>query len=96
MGRKTGKLLLALFVLFIGENLGKSVTVSTKIPKELREKMKQLNIKPSSLLRKAIEDETRRREAERVKEDIERMKPTLNKVNMKEIVQSIRENRNHR
>ena len=76
-----------------GENLSKSVTVSTKIPKQLKEKIKQLNIKPSKLLRKAIEDEIRRREAEKLKEDIEKLKPTLNKVSVEDIVKGIREDR---
>jgi len=75
--------------------LSKSVTVSTKIPQELKEKIKQLNIKPSKLLRKAIEDEIRRREAEKLKEDIEKLKPTLNRVSIEDIVKGIREDRTH-
>ncbi|MCS7134078.1 MAG: hypothetical protein NZ921_04695 [Candidatus Caldarchaeum sp.] len=35
--------------------LGDTVTVSVKIPRVLRQKMKQLGIKPSEVLRKAIE-----------------------------------------
>jgi len=76
--------------------LSKSVTVSTKIPQELKEKIKQLKIKPSKLLRKAIEDEIRRREAEKLKEDIEKLKPILNKVSVEDIVKGIREDRTHR
>jgi post-segregation antitoxin (ccd killing protein) len=76
--------------------LSKYVSVSTKIPQELKEKMKQLEIRPSKLLRKAIEDEIRRREAEKLKEDIEKLKPTLNKVSVEEIVKSIREDRTQR
>lgn len=76
--------------------MSKSVTVSTKIPKELKEKIKQLKIKPSKLLRKAIEDEIRRREAEKLKEDIEKLKPTLNRVSIEDIVKGIREDRTRR
>ncbi|WNZ29561.1 MAG: type II toxin-antitoxin system CcdA family antitoxin [Candidatus Bathyarchaeota archaeon] len=76
--------------------MSKSVTVSTKIPQELKEKIKQLNIKPSKLLRKAIEDEIRRREAEKLKEDIQKLKPTLNRVNIENIVNGIREDRNRK
>jgi post-segregation antitoxin (ccd killing protein) len=79
--------------LLLGENLNKSVTVSTKIPQELKEKIKQLKIKPSKLLRKAIEDEVRRREAEKLAEEIDRLKPTLDKVSVEEVVKSIREDR---
>jgi post-segregation antitoxin (ccd killing protein) len=77
-------------VLPIGEKLGKYTTVSTKIPQELKEKMKELKIKPSKLLRKAIEDEIRKREAEKLKEELEKLKPVLDKVSMEEIVESIR------
>ena len=76
--------------------MGKSVTVSTKIPKELKEKIKELKIKPSRLLRKALEDEIRRREAEKLAEEIDKLKPTLDKVSVEEIVKSIRENRDRR
>ena len=83
-------------VLPIGENLSKYTTVSTKIPQELREKMKQLEIKPSRLLRKAIEDEVRRREAEKLKQDVEKLKPVLSRVSVEEIVKSVREDRAYR
>jgi len=83
-------------VLPIGENLSKYTTVSTKIPQELREKMRQLEIKPSRLLRKAIEDEVRRREAEKLKQDVEKLKPVLSRVSVEEIVKSVREDRAYR
>jgi hypothetical protein len=43
--------------------------------------------------RKAIEDEVRRREAEKLAEEIDRLKPTLDMVSVKEVVKSIREDR---
>ena len=73
-----------------------SVTVSTKIPRPLKEKMKKLKIKPSKLLRKAIEDEVSRKEIEELKEEITKLKPILDKVSMEEIVRSIRESRESR
>jgi post-segregation antitoxin (ccd killing protein) len=76
--------------------LSKYTTVSTKIPQEVKEKMKELKIKPSKILRKAIEDEIRRKEAEKLKEDIERLKPVLDKVSMEEVVKGIREDRMRR
>jgi len=76
--------------------LSKYVTVSTKIPRELKERIKELKIKQSALLRKALEDEIRKREAERLTEEIDRLKPTLDKVGMEEIVKSIRQDRDHR
>jgi post-segregation antitoxin (ccd killing protein) len=80
----------------LGEKLPECVTVSTKIPKQLKEKMKSLKIKPSRLLRKAIEDEVKRKEAEELKEEIIKLKPVLEKVSMEDIVKSIREDRDIR
>ena len=48
--------------------LGKYVTVSTKIPEELKRRMIKLGIKPSSFLRKAIEEEIKKREIRRIEE----------------------------
>lgn len=84
-------------VLLFGENsLQDSVTVSTKIPKQLREKIQRFKIKPSKILRKALEDEVKKREIEELKEEINKLKPTLEQVSMKDIVKSIREDRDNR
>jgi len=76
--------------------LGRYVTVSVKIPQELREKMKQLDIKASEVLRSAIEEEVRRREVEKLKEDIDKLKPVPDKVSMEEVVKNIRKYRDNR
>jgi antitoxin CcdA len=76
--------------------LSKDVTVSTKIPKQLKEKVDRLKIKPSKLLRKTIEDEVKRRETEELKEEIDKLKPILEKVSMEDIVKNIREDRDSR
>ena len=55
--------------------------------------MSALKIKPSKILRKAIEDEIKRKEAERLREEIDRLKPILEKVSMEEVIKSIREDR---
>ena len=73
-----------------------SVTVSTKIPKQLKERIQRFKIKPSKILRKALEDEVRRREVEELKEAINKLKPILEKVSMDDIVKSIREDRESR
>jgi len=72
------------------------VTVSTKIPKQLKEKIERLKIKPSKILRKALEDEVRKREVEELKEEINRLKPILEKISAEDIVKSIREDRDSR
>ena len=72
------------------------VTVSTKIPKQLKEKIQRFKIKPSKILRKALEDEVKRREIEELKQEINKLKPVLERASMDEIVKSIREDRESR
>jgi len=76
--------------------LGKYVTVSVKVPQELKEKIEKLGVKPSRILRKAIEDEVRRKEVEQIRGEITRLKPVLSKIPIEEVVKSIREDRESR
>jgi len=98
--QKRGKSLANFFYYFsllpFGEKMADCVTVSTKIPKPLKEKMIKLKIKPSKLLRKAIEDEVKRKEMEELKGQIDKLKPILDKVSIEDIVKSIREDRDSR
>jgi antitoxin CcdA len=72
------------------------VTVSTKIPKQLKEKIQRYRIKPAGILRKALEDEVKKRELEELKEEIDKLKPILEKVSLEDIVKSIRDDRDNR
>lgn len=84
-------------VIFGASNLvHQSVTVSTKIPKQLKEKIQKFKIKPSKILRKALEDEVNKRELDELKVEIEKLKPILDKVSVEDIVKSIREDRDSR
>lgn len=85
-------------VVISGENIlvQQCVTVSTKIPKQLKEKIQKFKIKPSKILRKALEDEVKKREVEELKEEINRLKPILEKISTEEIVTGIREDRDSR
>lgn len=76
--------------------MGKYVTVSVKVPQELKEKIEKLGVKPSRILRKAIEDEVRRKEVEQIRGEITRLKPVLSKIPIEEVVKSIREDRESR
>ncbi len=73
-----------------------SVTVSAKISKQLKEKMRRFKIKPSKILRKALEDEVKKREMEELKEEIRKLKLVLEKVSVEDIVKGIREDRDSR
>jgi antitoxin CcdA len=84
-------------VIFGEKNLVQQcVTVSTKIPKQLKEKIQKFKIKPSKILRKALEDEVKKREVEELKVEIDKLKPILDKVSVEDIVKSIREDRDSR
>jgi antitoxin CcdA len=76
--------------------MGKYETISVKIPSELKELMKQLGIKPSEVLRKAIEDEIRKRQVQKIKEEICEIKEALDKIPAGAVVGSIREDREQR
>lgn len=75
--------------------MSKYETVSVKVPSEIKEKMKQLGIKPSELLRKAITEEIRRKQVKRIKEEIQDLKAMLDRIPLETVIQSIRENREH-
>jgi len=76
--------------------LSRNVTVSLKIPKDLRERMRKLGLNPSPILRKILEDEVRRRELQEIQTRIEKLKPLLNRLTLDEAVRSIREDRERR
>ncbi|MEM2092141.1 MAG: hypothetical protein QXR59_02510 [Candidatus Bathyarchaeia archaeon] len=73
--------------------MGKYVTVSVKVPREVKERLEKLGIKPSQLLKNAIIEELRKREIEDLRRMIEEAKPILNKISMEYVVKSIREDR---
>lgn len=76
--------------------MAKYETVSVKIPTELKRKMKEHGIKPAEIVRKAIQEEVRRREAEEIDLRLRKLKPILDKISVEEIVAMIREDRESR
>ena len=58
--------------------------------------MQRYKIKPAKVMRRAIEDEVKRREIDELKAEIEKLKPTLEKISIDDIVKSIREDRDTR
>lgn len=76
--------------------MGRQVTVSAKISEELRERMRELKIRPSKVIREAVEREVRRGEVERLKQVLEEADPLLSRLSVDRAVRSIREDRNHR
>ncbi|MBS7635403.1 hypothetical protein KEJ34_08005 [Candidatus Bathyarchaeota archaeon] len=76
--------------------MGRYETISAKVPSELKELMKQLGIKPSEVLRKAIEDEVRKRQVQKIKEEVREIKGVLDRIPMEDVVRSIRVDREQR
>jgi len=69
------------------------VTVSAKIPRRLKELMDELGIKPGPVIRKAIEEEVRRRVLEKLESEISEMVEELSTIPDEEIARLIREDR---
>jgi len=72
------------------------VTVSAKISKELKRKIDELGISPSEVIRRALEEEVRRRTRELLKERLEEVSSILSKVEREEWIKAIREAREER
>ena len=68
-------------------------TISAKIPKKLRKKMKEYGIKSSEVIRKAIYREIKKNEMKKIKEEMKSIKPIINKIPIESVIQSIREDR---
>ena len=68
-------------------------TISAKIPKELREKMKEYGIKSSDVIRKAVYMEVKKNEMKKIKEEMKSVKYIINKISTENVVESIREDR---
>ncbi len=76
--------------------MGRYITVSTKVRKELKEEAEKLGINISAVLRKALEDEVKRRKLEMLKSKLEEISAILDKIDINRIVRSIREDRESR
>ena len=73
--------------------LSRYVTVSAKVPRELREEAEKLGIRISEFLRRALEEEVRRRKIEVLKEELNSISTVLDKIDVDRIVRHIREDR---
>ncbi|PLJ78439.1 type II toxin-antitoxin system CcdA family antitoxin [Infirmifilum sp. SLHALR2] len=76
--------------------MGRYVTVSTKVRRELLEEARQLGINISELLRRALEEEVRRRRLMSLEKSLKEMHSVLDKIDVGEIVDLIREDRETR
>ncbi len=72
------------------------VTVSARIRRELYEKLKIYGVVVSDVIRRALEEEVRKREEEELREKLKRAQEILRKIPPEEIVDSIRSSREER
>ena len=68
-------------------------TVSTKIPADLKEKLRKHNIKPSAVMRRALEREVQRAEAANLDLRLEKIAPALDRIDLEAAVAGIRQDR---
>ncbi|MEM0308978.1 MAG: type II toxin-antitoxin system CcdA family antitoxin [Thermofilaceae archaeon] len=76
--------------------MGSYVTVSTKVRRELKEEAEKLGINVSMVLRKALEEEVRKRRQQKLLEKLEAFRDVLDRIEVEELVRLVREDRERR
>ena len=76
--------------------MGRYVTVSVKVPVEVRDKLRKYGVKLSELLKRAIYEELRRREVEEVERELSELRHVLKGFSRKFVVRALREDRESR
>jgi polyhydroxyalkanoate synthesis regulator phasin len=73
--------------------MGDYVVVAAKIPRKLKDLMDELEIKPGPVIRKALEEEVRRRTLKKLEERARKLLEKLPEISDEEIARLIREDR---
>jgi len=76
--------------------MGSYVTVSAKVRRELREEAERLGVNISEVIRRALEEEVRRRKIELLRRKLEEVGDVLDEVDVSRIVEAVREQREER
>jgi post-segregation antitoxin (ccd killing protein) len=76
--------------------MGDQVTVTAKIPSELKERLNRLGVNVSGLIREALELEVERLERERLRRLAEEAGEILRKIPAEELVGAVRSGRENR
>ena len=76
-----------------GVTMGDYITVSTKVRRELKEEADRLGVKISEVLRRALEEEVRRRKLEKLEKKLGKIGEALDRIDIDRVVKSIREDR---
>lgn len=72
------------------------VTVSAKIPRQLKELLDKYGIKPGPIIRRALEEEVRRRMLSEIEERAKKLRERTSHIPDEEIAEIIREDRERR
>ena len=72
------------------------ITVSTKVRRKLKEEAERLGVRISEVLRRALEEEVRRRKLEELEKRLGEIDEALDKIDIDRVVKSIREDREGR
>jgi len=72
------------------------VTVSAKIPRRLKELLVKYGIKPSPIIRKALEEEVKKRMLSEIEEKARKLSKKVSHISDEEIARIIREDRDRR
>ena len=70
--------------------------MSTKVPSELKRKVREYKINVSKVMREAIVREVAKAEAEEIDRRLERISDALDKIRIEDVVAGIREDRESR
>jgi len=94
--KQYGNTYIQFLVIPIGILMGKLMTVSAKVSKELKKKADELEINISALVRRALEDEIKRKELQNVLENLKeevKTTPELPEGTIVKIIRDMREGR---
>lgn len=69
------------------------VTVSAKIPRRLQELLDKYRIKPGPIIRRALENDVKKKMLEQVESEVKRLSKKVSHIHDEEIVRLIREDR---
>ena len=73
--------------------MGNYVTISIKVRRELKEEAERLGIKVSEVLKRALEEEIKKRKLEMLERELEKLSEALDRIDVERFVKHIREDR---
>ena len=72
------------------DSMGKYVTVSVKVPREVKEKLEKAGVSPSKVMKEALMEVAKEIELKELEKEIERFDEILSKIPIERVVKSMR------